>query len=484
MAIRLIGVQMKLRNNRTYRVFKLWLTCLFLVLSINHVYAHQPDKVFQETHLFLYRPNITIQYWTTYGAILANLKILRADEDKDGQLSPEEKIEFLKGLSNDTLNSLTFTIDGIEIKPSYTNGRLSAPNSKHLITQLFFEVSVDELSDGRHALHLSDRNFPSTALVDMSFLVHAGPGAETVQATQEGLTLKWSFLCRKDLPGDLMAEYVERVQDLLKQTESASEGDPLSGLLTEGKLDPFFICVALLIAIGMGALHSLSPGHGKAVVAAYLIGAKGRIFHAIILGTVVTLTHVSTVIILGVVALLLSEYILPQQLYPLLGALSGLLITLIGFWMLTRRALGLGNHTHGHEHSDHHHDHEHHHHDHESSHLPKGSVSIPSLVMLGISGGMVPCPSALVVLLAAISMHRILFGLCLIFAFSLGLASVLIVIGILVVKSTKFLMRSSQSRKWVRILPVLSATAIILIGLGIAFNALVSANIITINVGN
>lgn len=474
---------MKLGNNRTCRVFKLWLTCLFLVLRINHVYAHQPDKVFQETRVFLDRPHITIQYHTTYGAILAKVQILRADEDGDGLLSSKERIKFLEGLSNETLSNLTLTIDGVERKPSYTNGRLNLPYANyasHLISQLIFEVSVDELSDGPHVLHLSDRNFPTTVLGDMSFSVNASPGAETVKVTQEELTLNWSFLCREDLLGDSVAEDEERVQELLEQTQNTAEENRLSGLLAEGKLNPLFIFVALLTAMGMGALHALSPGHGKAVVAAYLVGAKGRISHAVILGTVVTLTHVSTVIILGIVALFLSAYILPQQLYPLLGVLSGLLITLVGFWMLARQALGLGNHTHSTERSDYHHEHNHHR-NHGHLHLPKGTVSIPNLVMLGISGGIVPCPSALVVLLAAISMHRILFGLCLIFAFSLGLALVLISIGILIVKSTKFMMKFSQSKRWVRILPVLSATAIIMVGLGIAFNALLSANIITIN---
>jgi ABC-type nickel/cobalt efflux system permease component RcnA len=110
-------------------------------------------------------------------------------------------------------------------------------------------------------------------------------------------------------------------------------------------------------------------------------------------------------------------------------------------------------------------------------------VTLSSLLLLGISGGMVPCPAALVVLLAAITMHRIVFGLSLIFAFSIGLASVLILIGVLVVKSTKLMLRSKTEAKWLRILPVFSAGIIMLIGIGIAFNALLSAGIINVNFG-
>jgi ABC-type nickel/cobalt efflux system permease component RcnA len=309
-------------------------------------------------------------------------------------------------------------------------------------------------------------------------------GSDTAKATQDERTLNWSFLCDKNLMGDPVIQDEAPVQDMAKQGEKSSEENQLSRLLKQKKLSPRFIFLALLIATGMGALHALSPGHGKAMVAAYLVGEKGTVRDAIILGSIVTLTHVSSVVLLGIVALILSEFLLPQQLYPWFGVISGALIFIVGFWMLARRTLGNGDHSHSHEHH-HSHSHDVHSHDqeHGHSHLPKGKVTLSSLLLLGISGGMVPCPAALVVLLAAITMHRIVFGLSLIFAFSIGLASVLILIGILVVKSTKLMLRSKTEAKWLRILPVFSAGIIMLIGIGIAFNALLSAGIINVNFG-
>jgi ABC-type nickel/cobalt efflux system permease component RcnA len=465
-------------------LFKFCLFYLFLFLNVSLAYGHQPDKVFQETRVFLKRPLITIQYRTTYGEVLAKINVIQADKDEDGQLSPEEKSLLLQSMSKKILSKLELSIDGENRKLTYVDGQLSAPASQHLITQLIFELSVEDLIDSRHTLLLTDNNFSGIVLGDIFYAVHAEAGSDTAKATQDERTLNWSFLCDKNLMGDPVIQDEAPVQDMAKQGEKSSEENQLSRLLKQKKLSPRFIFLALLIATGMGALHALSPGHGKAMVAAYLVGEKGTVRDAIILGSIVTLTHVSSVVLLGIVALILSEFLLPQQLYPWFGVISGALIFIVGFWMLARRTLGNGDHSHSHEHH-HSHSHDVHSHDqeHGHSHLPKGKVTLSSLLLLGISGGMVPCPAALVVLLAAITMHRIVFGLSLIFAFSIGLASVLILIGILVVKSTKLMLRSKTEAKWLRILPVFSAGIIMLIGIGIAFNALLSAGIINVNFG-
>lgn len=219
--------------------------------------------------------------------------------------------------------------------------------------------------------------------------------------------------------------------------------------------------------------HALSPGHGKAMVAAYLIGRSGRIRDAFTLGTIVTITHVASVIVLGIVALLLSRYFLPGELYPWLGAFSGALVFGVGYMMLARRAV----HSHGY------HDHGHHEHSHSHSHSHEedseaGQVSWWSMLSLGIAGGMVPCPTALVVLLASVAFGRIVFGLMLILAFSLGLAAVLILIGILTVRTSKLTERFAGSRRWIENLPVISAGLVMLAGIAIAFNALHAGGIL------
>src|SRR5262249_15478423 len=157
----------------------------------------------------------------------------------------------------------------------------------------------------------------------------------------------------------------------------------------------------------------------------YLIGARGTGKHAVFLGATVTLTHTIGVFALGLITLYFSKYVLPERLYPWVGVFSGVSIVLIGATLFRKRLALLKpkqqhHHHHDHEHAHHHHDHDHGH-DHGAhghSHVPvdpqSGSISWKSLLTVGISGGALPCPSALVVLLSAISLHRIGFGLLLI----------------------------------------------------------------------
>ena len=208
-------------------------------------------------------------------------------------------------------------------------------------------------------------------------------------------------------------------------TGSYPADDDESSILTDyvkKDLSPQLILVALGVAFFLGAVHALSPGHGKAMVAAYLVGSRGTVKDAVVLGGIVTFTHVISVIILGVVALALQGYFVQEKLHGWIGFVSGVLIFIIGYWMLARRALESSHRRH-HTHHDHSHSHDH---DHGHSHAPapEGDVTLGSLFTLGIAGGMVPCPSALVVLLVSISVHKILFGLLLIISFSLGLAAI------------------------------------------------------------
>lgn len=495
---------------------KSWQIGLFLLISACPLYAHQPDKLSQETRIFLDQPSITIGYKTTYGAIGAALTFGQADQNKDGRISDKEQDVFLRQLYNKIQKQLTLQVDEINRTPVYAGGQLKRTDRDHLITQLILQVPGDALKEGRHTLFFSDHNYKSSVLESMDYLVHAGPNSETIKSSREKFAVRWEFICQEGLPGDALLESGQKAEGVSGDNQRASEGSRLSNLLGRDQLSVAFIMTALLIALGMGALHALSPGHGKAMVAAYLIGAKGTVKHAIILGGVVTLTHVSSVLLLGVVALTLSAYIMPQQLYPWLSAISGVMITLIGLWMLKSRLTGMAQGSHDHHHHDHddgahdphghhhhddgahdhhdHHDHAHHVHDdgghhhahnshshghgHSHSHLPKGDITLSSLITLGISGGMVPCPTALVVLLVAVSLQRIFFGLGLILSFSLGLAFVLIMLGILIVKSARIISRFRGESRLIQFLPVLSASVIIVIGSCMIVNALLSANII------
>ncbi len=241
------------------------------------------------------------------------------------------------------------------------------------------------------------------------------------------------------------------------------------------ELTPTFVLFALGVAVVLGAAHSLQPGHGKTVVAAYLVGSRGTAWHALFLGATVTATHTVGVYALGLVTLFLSQYIVPERLYPVLEIVSGLLVVAIGVWLFGRRllsAIGFRR-----EHGHHHHDHEHghgHDHDHGHSHPhPHGPVGFKSLLALGISGGLLPCPEALMVLLITVATHRVLFGLLLIVAFSTGLASVLVGFGLLLVFARSLFQRANLTRGFVpRVLPVASAAVILVAGCVITTQAL------------
>jgi ABC-type nickel/cobalt efflux system permease component RcnA len=214
------------------------------------------------------------------------------------------------------------------------------------------------------------------------------------------------------------------------------------------------------------------------VVAAYLVGSRGTARHALILGLVVTASHTASVYLLGGVTFYASRHVVPETLHPWLSLASGLTIAVVGLALFLRRFGGAGGHhdPHGHHHhGPHAHAHSHdggdHHHDHDHAHQP---ISLRALMALGVSGGIIPCPAALVVLLTALSLHRVGFGLVLIVAFSVGLAAVLVAIGILMVYAGRLMSRFRDDGPWIRRwLPLTSSAVMTLLGLGIAVQAMV-----------
>ena len=263
------------------------------------------------------------------------------------------------------------------------------------------------------------------------------------------------------------------------EVEEEEETDALSDMLRSEELSLGLILGALALALFLGAAHGLEPGHGKTVVAAYLVGSRGTVGNAMFLGGVVTFTHTSSVIMLGLVALFATQYVQPEQIFPWLGTLSGVLIVALGIWLLAGNLRRLGGH--GHPHHNHHHEDHNHGHGHSHSHEIPDKVTLGSLLALGISGGIVPCHGALVILLLAVGLHRITFGLLLLLAFSVGLAAVLIAIGVLMVKARPLVDRFSGNSKWIQRLPVVSSAVIIAVGLGITVRTLMDSGILSVH---
>jgi nickel/cobalt exporter len=294
-----------------------------------------------------------------------------------------------------------------------------------------------------------------------------------------------------------------------------SQGTPRSAfteLISSKRTDFLFMSMAALIAAVLGGFHALEPGHGKTLVAAYLVGSHGKARHAVLLGAIVTASHTVSVYALGLITLYASQWILPERLYPWLGIGSGLLVAGLGFTLFIRRYLAtesfandgyLHDHAHSHRHNWYgahvdkvgthshsdliEHDHDHgkgHDHSHSGEHeMPRVTreLSLSGLFALGITGGIVPCPAALVVLLGALAFHRVAFGLFLIVAFSAGLATVLISLGLAMVYAGRFMSRfGAQGPLTQRWLPLASSAVITVIGVTLTLQSLVSVGVFRI----
>ena len=311
---------------------------------------------------------------------------------------------------------------------------------------------------------------------------------------------------------------------------TANHNDAFTNLILLDNINLSTLLFAIGVSFIWGAMHAMTPGHGKTIVGAYLVGSRGTMKHAVYLGLTTTITHTLGVFALGLVTLFAAKYIVPEKLFPWMSLLSGLFVVGIGVNLAWGRfrSSGMGDwlrglktsltrsrqayvpalqnisplnsshqhkyvldakhgqfHAHDHDHIHHHdthdqsHDHDHHGHDHshgDHSHMPPGADGTPvtwrSLLALGISGGIIPCPSALVVLLGAIALNKIGFGLILVLAFSLGLAGALTAIGITFIYAGRLFNRFPSQGRIIQVLPVLSALFVSAIGVAISFKAL------------
>jgi ABC-type nickel/cobalt efflux system permease component RcnA len=402
------------------------------------------------------------------------------DRDGDGAVSPEEEAEYLREREAELLAGLALEVNGVRL-PLRREGAAAKlfPGAGGLETlRLTFDLSA-AWPGGK----------PGGAVVyrDSTYEARAG-WKEVIAVAGAGMVLEGSSVPAADRSRELTEYPPSDIPPQVTEARFAARGDPSAAGSTERAaaggaaatprdaftdsiaardLGAAVVLTGLVIAFAFGALHALSPGHGKAMVAAYLVGARSTMWHAVLLGAVVTVTHTLGVFVLGLATLLASRYVVPEVLYPLLSALSGLTVAGVGLWLLWRRVRRLLRgpqppHLPAHDHHHHHHHH----------HVPDGPITLRTLVALGVSGGIIPCPSALVVLLAAVALHRIAYGLLLISAFSLGLAAVLVAIGLLVVRARRWIEGVRVSGALLRRIPVASAAVITVIGFALVARAL------------
>jgi nickel/cobalt exporter len=333
------------------------------------------------------------------------------------------------------------------------------------------DVVYDAGPAGR-TIRFEDRNY-ARRLGWKEVVLRADRGARIASSTAPARSISDAL---RSYPNDLLRQPPDETSAKAELRPGTLSGEPpalesapaagrtgtgFESLIERQELGPGLILVSLVLALFWGAAHALTPGHGKAIVAAYLVGSRGKARHAFALGGIVTVTHTIGVFALGIVTLALSELVVPEDLYPWLNLVSALLVVGVGVTVLRHRILGWVHSRDGHDHGHGYH----HHHDHDHG-------GKRGLLAVGISGGLLPCPTALVVLLAAISLHRVAFGLLLIVAFSLGLAAVITGIGLLAVSARRVFSRLSLEGPLVRALPAFSACAVVALGLVMTFRTL------------
>ncbi|HEU5097462.1 MAG TPA: sulfite exporter TauE/SafE family protein [Roseiflexaceae bacterium] len=486
------------------------------------------------------RDTILVRYIVDMAEIPAFQERQTIDGDGDGQVDNAENLAYLAKQSPALLAGLRLAVNGAPAALRVVEQSLSFPEGQGglLTLRMTFDLRADVAGAAQPlAIDYRDDNF-AERIGWREVIVRAG----------DGVALRESSVPAQDQTGELRsypADMLSSPLDVREARASATFGpttagaaapstadppangrvpDAFANLIASRELTPATIVLALLLALLLGAGHALTPGHGKTIVAAYLVGARGTARHAVFLGLTTTATHTAGVFALGFVTLWISNYILPEQLYPWLEFISGLLVVGIGLMLFRGRLVGLlrrratdrhfHDHDHGHDHNhrhdehdhddhdhsdDHEHTHDHthsHDHDHDHgphghdhgphghSHMPPGADGSPvtwrGLLALGISGGLLPCPSALVVLLSAIALHRVAFGMLLIVAFSVGLAGVLTGIGLVLVYARRLFERFPTDGRLLRVLPVASAAFVTLAGLAITAGALVQAGILRV----
>jgi ABC-type nickel/cobalt efflux system permease component RcnA len=444
-------------------------------------------------------------------AEIPTLQMVQAhDADGSGKIDGAEIAAVRDGLVRDITGAVSLTVDGRPARLVPEGATLAFPHGQGGLstTRLDLDLRADGVSLSTAPRQIAYTSAYATDRVGWKEVVVARAPGAAVTATTAATVDRTDGL--RSYPKDVLASPASQ----LSATVDARLGDgglAVGAVKTDGNVaaadagrdrpgrleslvDPNrpltvgFVLVALLVAMGWGALHALTPGHGKTMVAAYLAGSRGTARHAFALGATVTVAHTATVFALGFVTLTLSEFILPEQLFPWLNLVSGLLVLSLGLAAIRQRLGGFRraraaasaaehDHDHGHSHdhaSDHGHAHGHAH-DHGErghSHDPPDTLSWRSLLALGVSGGMIPCPSALVLLLGAIALDRTAFGVVLVCAFSLGLAGVVSGIGLAVLYARRLFARIPSSGRAIRVLPVASAAIITILGLVLTLRAL------------
>ena len=438
---------------------------------------------------------VDLRYVVDMAEIPAFQEMARMDLDRDDEIDEREREAYLEGKVEElsrglylTINDSRIQLEVIERELTFLPGQGGLPTLR-LSVLLRAPVSQRKQEETRD-LFYRDVNY-AQRIGWKEIVVQPGQGVSVVHSTVPQTDRSNQL---RSYPEDMLKAppnlQEARSTFVVVGPGQASDGEPdpfiaqpvtrsrdvLGSLVTAKTLSLPVIVLALMVALGLGALHAASPGHGKTIMAAYLVGTRGTAKHALVLGFTVTISHTLGVLGLGLVVLYASRLISPERLYPWLGLFSGAIIIFIGMWLLGARLRGGRGRPDDHRgpestpvnrpdphagpgasspagvsrrvgrevkrvlHGD---SHAHNHGLRSPAHDSDGRLQITwkTLTALGIVGGLLPSASALIILLTAISLHRVGFGLLLILAFSAGMAAVLAGAGLLLVHAGRTLER-------------------------------------------
>jgi nickel/cobalt exporter len=475
-----------------------YLPLIFLIPAV--AWAHAQYRPFSTNRYLLVEfssERLLLTYDITVGDVPAGEIKKRADDDGNGWLQEGELRAIQRWLERSLQTGFSLQLDGKPVEPGWSffgqwgelQTRLLSPMRLRFQAALFCPPGV-------HRLLVHDRT-ELPALEQSELLVSENESVNNLQVFSPAGRQAHIFWNGGEKPQPVEISFaLQSGSPEQGQVRPGALNDELSALkraLAAGRLGWTGWLWTILLALFLGAGHALSPGHGKTIMAAYLVGSGGRLRHALVLGLVVTLAHLSSVIIIGLVALWAAEKMLPEKLAPWLELASGLLVLVVSSSLLWRRIQIIRGKASEHRH--HHHPEDvsegshlyqdssihppgkemenHHHHPASGKAAPRWS----ELISLGFSGGLVPCPSALVLLLVAVYNRKFLAGLLLILAFSLGLALTLVIVGILAVRGARLVLATSPGRLHLlkRWLPV--GSAIFLSGVGVVMTVLALKNL-------
>lgn len=471
--------------------------CLTLLMP-GRADAHPLDQLGQLVIVHLGAKTTQVSL-TIGGGMLANEMVLQdLDANGDGVISPAEQSAWLERLAREVHISL----DGAQVPIAPNQIAVSLPNVKDFHYGLApivatFPVPLPNQAGARaHLITFRSNYQPDLARYGLQ--VQSAPGASVTDQSWPAREMKVAFTT-DPAAATMAAASASRSTSAAASAWSANRIVKRASDLLNHRHTPAFLVLMAAVFIGLGALHALQPGHGKTLVAAYLVATGGGTRDAMMLALIVTLTHTVSVFALGLATLGASQLFLPSRVIPIMGVISGIIVAVMGvgmIWSSRRRLAAISmNVEHGHHHNhnhDHQHGHDHAHlsdEEHARLHLEealkaRSGVSRKAIVTMGVSGGLAPCPDALAILLIAIGMGQGVLGMFAIVAFSIGLAGVLVLFGLAIVLAAPLWTRVRETAgqrgflsvslvRLARFAPVVSGAVILVFGVAMAWSSVI-----------